>query len=480
MNKLKQINNREKLKTILLVFLFFSNLFFLFFNFNLINLDNLYINKFNDEELNSLTRIAVKNTIKPSKTFLHFGKYSDIDEGNHTIIFEESYNLYDDLKPVIKKAFSKQLNIEEIDYEDYINKRDKKSIEFQFKNALSYEFFELSLGLDDSNISKLQEIKQILIPILDDERVYIMTKDLKTYSIEAISQREIEILSSKYYKISESEYKRYYSIKYLYKINNNLLISIDNPEKLPYLTSKSIKDFDKEENIMFLAEQFLGSNLDFAKQIKETSGASSFIYGLGEKTLRISAGGDIEYKNESIQGHNKNLKEAYNSVVNWINKLNIDYSNLYISDYEEIYINNNKLYKFVFDYKLNGYNIKSKESDYALEIAAIKDDVYIFKSNIKTTGRVIYTDNGDNEKEQILNIDMILGKNLNLIKSIQGYLGFRDQEASTYMFGSLKDVNIIYFESASDIYFPSWYIEIDDTYYIFDIYKGEVLKYGKL
>ncbi len=476
MNKLKQINNREKLKTILLVFLFFSNLFFLFFNFNLINLDSFYMKKINDEELNSLTRIAVKNTIKPSKTFAHFSGGA----GNHTIIFEESYDLYDDLKPVIKKAFSKQLNIEEIDYEDFINKRDKRSIEFQFKDGLSYEFFELSLGLDDSNISEVQDIKHILIPILDDERVYIMTKDLKTYSIRSISQKEKEILKSKRVVIENSYYKTYYSIKSLYNINNDLLISIDNPQKLPFLTSKPIKDFDKEENIMFLAEQFLGSNLDFAKRIKETSGASSFIYGLGEKTLRISVSGDIEYKNESIQGHNKNLKEAYNASINWINKLNIDYSNIYISNYEEINVNNNKLYKFVFDYKLNGYNVKTKEVDYALEIAATKDDVYIFKSHIKTPGRVIHAGGDIEDNSQMLNLDMVLSKNLDVIKSVQGYLGFKDEEASTYMFGSLKEVNMIYLKNENDIYFPCWYIEIDDTYYIFNIYTGGDLKHGKL
>lgn len=476
MNKLKQINNKEKLKTILLVFLFFSNLFFLFFNFNLINLDNLRMGKLNDEELNSLTRIAVKNTVKPSKTFVHFGGGA----GNHTVIFEESYDLYNDLKPVIKKSFSKELNIEEIDYEEYLLKKDKRSIEFQFKGGLSNEFFELSLGLEDSNISDLEDVTQILIPVLDDDRIYIETNESRYYSIKSISEKEREILASKRVVIENSYYERYYSIKSLYNINNDLLISIDNPKKLPFLTSKPIKDFDKEENIMFLAQKFLGSNLDFAKRIEETSGASSFIYGLGEKTLRVSVSGDIEYKNESIQGHNKNLKEAYNSSINWINKLNIDYSNLYIRDYEEISINNNKLYKFAFDYKLNGYNVKTKEVDYALEIAATKDDVYIFKSHIKTTGRVIHTSSENEEDNQMLNLDMVLSKNLDFIKSVQGYLGFKDEEASTYMFGSLKEVNMIYLKNTNDIYFPCWYIEIDDTYYIFNIYTGGDLKHGKL
>lgn len=476
MNKLKQINNKEKLKTILLVFLFFSNLFFLFFNFNLIKLDNLNIGKFNDEELNSLTRIAVKNTIKPTKTFIHFGGGA----GNHTVIFEESYNLYNDLKPVIKRSFLKELDLEEIDYEDYIIKKDKRSIEFQFKTGLSNEFFELCLGLEDSNISSVEDITQILIPVLDDDKVYIETKDSKYYAIKAISQKEREILASKRVVIENSYYKRYYSIKSLYNINNDLLISIDNPQKLPFLTSKPIKDFDKEENIMFLAQKFLGSNLDFAKRIKETSGASSFIYGLGEKTLRISVGGDIEYKNESIQGHNKNLKSAYNASINWINKLNIDYTNLYLSDYEELQINNNKLYKFYFDYKLNGYNIKTKEVDHALEIAATNDDVYVFKSYIKTPGRVIHTSKDSEDNSQMLNLDMVLSKNLDFIKSVQGYLGFKDEEASTYMFGSLKEVNMIYLKNTNDIYFPCWYIEIDDTYYIFNIYTGGDLKHGKL
>ncbi|WXR62889.1 hypothetical protein WG909_06685 [Peptostreptococcaceae bacterium AGR-M142] len=432
--------------------------------------------KLNDEELNSLTRIAVKNTVKPSKTFVHFGGGA----GNHTVIFEESYDLYNDLKPVIKKSFSKELNIEEIDYEEYLLKKDKRSIEFQFKGGLSNEFFELSLGLEDSNISDLEDVTQIVIPVLDDDRIYIETNESRYYSIKSISEKEREILASKRVVIENSYYERYYSIKSLYNINNDLLISIDNPKKLPFLTSKPIKDFDKEENIMFLAQKFLGSNLDFAKRIEETSGASSFIYGLGEKTLRVSVSGDIEYKNESIQGHNKNLKEAYNSSINWINKLNIDYSNLYIRDYEEISINNNKLYKFAFDYKLNGYNVKTKEVDYALEIAATKDDVYIFKSHIKTTGRVIHTSSENEEDNQMLNLDMVLSKNLDFIKSVQGYLGFKDEEASTYMFGSLKEVNMIYLKNTNDIYFPCWYIEIDDTYYIFNIYTGGDLKHGKL
>lgn len=447
---------REKIKTLTLILLFTISISLIFLDTNLskytMDLKKLYMN-------NIITEEDLNFVIKPQRIFIHFGG------GNNTEIIYNKDVYWIESKNILKEFLNKESKIQEINYKEYNFKKNIKSIELIFFKGMDGNILNKAIYAHNSPISNIKGIIEILIPLVDDKGVYFLTDKNKVFKIESDYVKDIEIVN----ELEKSDYTQYYTIHSIFdKIENNTMLPLSIENNYVKLKAKNYFNFENDEYIDKIAARFFNEKYAFTSRTVDTNGINTFVYGYGEKVLRIDPNGYIEYLNETVNDKELNKEDALIKALNFLRSQYIDINGLYVSNIKESTIKGKKSYSFGFSYLIKNLKVKTYDIKYPIEVTIIGDRVYSYKSILKV---VEYSLNSDHDNH-IMTYQEILDKNFKVFKKDLGYLTGEDA------FENLEDIELVYFLNENDTFIPAWHLIIGKKNYIFDAYKGEILRYG--
>jgi hypothetical protein len=444
--------SKEKFKTFTLGILFFMSAFLLLLNISLVGF------KFDLKKIYGSTNIKynIYSVIRPYRVFVYFGGGKSSTE-----VLDTQDEYWNQIKIILKQELSKQKKISEISYNDYLSKKKMKAIEANFIEGLDVDLINKSIFLNESSISDIKDVCEILIPLVDDKSIYFLNKEHKVYKVDLDKVKHIDLVD----RLEKRGYTEYMTVDSLFTIDNDTLIPIK-LEGISYytITSKNIIDVKDDRLVQKIGENILGKKYDFTNRIVEKNGNNTFIYGYGEKTLRLYNNGYIEFLNEDIENKNIGLDESLNISLNFLAKQNIDIDNLSLYSIRKNSINNINSYEFNFYYKMDDLKIKTNNLFNPIQITIAGEDIYSYKGVLKEVDEIAKR----NKDKNIIPLEQILDMNFSLLKQDLNYQG------GVEVWKNIKKVELIYFSKDSH-FIPSWEVTIGDKVYIFDAYKGDVL-----
>ncbi|PAB60169.1 hypothetical protein [Anaeromicrobium sediminis] len=478
--------NRERLKSVILVGLFTLSIGLnthVGINFSDNNVLNA-LQKTTPQEVNIASSVKenLVNIISPQRYIVSFGG------GLHTIIHYDTHDIWKTLAESIQESY-KEENVLEVEYETWQTAKNHKSIELEFDYVFPVKDLGETLKINAKG-KVIESLNKVLVSQLDS-RVYVAdTLKGQYYAISNILN--IDDILKKIDNIEKSDYKTYYNIADIYGVNNNNLMpeAFPNVEKIK--VEKEIMPTNERQAEAY-AETFFGNNLDFIRKIKETSGTIVYMYGYGQRVLRIEDTGRIEYIEEidpQLSSEKTSLDEAFKVAVNFVSTHGNTVGNkIYLRDIQEIVEQNKDGYSFFFGYKLNnlplyakGVGIKSEVVD-PIEVRVVGKQVVLYKRIVKNEKNVMKF--LEEETTSMLKARQVIDLNFTTIKNdyIQekprrGYtVNFKD--VSKNILEEIENVEIAYYdyeEKYKNELSPIWIIKNSVKTYYIDAYTGEIVE----
>lgn len=507
---------RERFKSILLILLFVVSLSLtqrLWFDLPFGEVISLSNNK-NIKEID----VDVTDILSPQSFTVSFGG------GDHTVFFSEPYEvwnitkadqkkevwIWETAKLVLRDYLKNDYDIEEIDEDEWKKIKKFKSIKLDFACEVPGNSLISLLSGKDSNMSKIKDkVNTILIPATEEERanVYLGNSEVNRYLKLTGSNmnEEIKGLIENIYEVGERKgYISYYTIEDIFAVENDVLTpvfdeidirsSIKNVNELDLLGEDSYADekgllsiksystrnqIDVSNNVYIRskAQQFFGESFDFVKEITEVDGTIIYMYGYGDKALKINRNGTLEYI-EKTNKENSQAKLDFLDSLKYASKFVTDKGdwpvnkeNAYLYDYEVTEENNEKSYVFYFAYRLHGLpvHIPDEDKNRGIEVKVTGEQVTYYQRIVRVAGQQL-----DNKETIIPSINTVWEKNSTSIKS--NYLRENQLEGDKIedfkISEKIRNIQLCYF-LYQDKLIPVWEITIDNIVYYFDLYNGE-------
>lgn len=487
---------KEKFKSVLLVLLFIVSLtltqrlwFYLPFG-GVISIAN-------NADLQEID-IDVTDILSPQSFFISFGG------GYHTVFFAEPYevwnistppeakkqiSIWDTGKTVLNSYLGNDYIYQEITLEEWKKINKFKSIRMNFAAAIPGDSFINALSGGAREFSEIEEsINTVLIPATEGEgrNIYIGNYDDNRYYklTGTLVGTEVRTLIESIEKnVDDRGYMYYVSLKDIFPdVNNDVLAPLFVETTIPSYRAINQIDASDNANVRSIANQFFGVSFDFVKEITEINGTYIYMYGYGEKALKVNKNGILEYME-------KNDKEKTTPALDFLDSLKyatkfvgekikwpVNIENAYLSGYEEIERDNEKGYRFSFNYRLNGLPVFIPDigGDKGIVVEVVGKQVTNYKGIVKRSGKKL--DGKSDTEKQILSIVEVLKRHSHMMKS--NYIKFLDKELNQDKIDALDIVELIdriglsYYSDRDDILKPVWEITVDDIVYYFDLYTG--------
>jgi hypothetical protein len=213
------------------------------------------------------------------------------------------------------------------------------------------------------------------------------------------------------------------------------------------------------------------------------------MYGYGEKALRLSDNGEIEYK-EKLTGSKLN-ENSYifdlNLAIKAATKFGESIQSMYLSGYEEEKNEKDTIRTFYFNYRIKELSVyrSGAKLGNAFKIEVVNGQVTLIKKNIRRYIKALEVDT----EIKVYSVDEVIEKNSDLI--LNNYirdnsLVFNSEKQSIYgyeILQDIKDIDLVYFldpNSDSSEVEPAWKIAINETLYCFSLYEGTPLSVEKI
>ncbi|SNS53306.1 Two-component signal transduction system YycFG, regulatory protein YycH [Anaerovirgula multivorans] len=408
----------------------------------------------------------------PEQAIISFGN------NNYTIISSNMEGIWRETRDVLSQYFNGEPEVTPSTYEKYRENSRLKSIELQFgKNIPSVLVSSVLDTVDNKVVSSIKEISSILIPTLNRGIIYIVGKDNNIYEIKLDDYAENRQLMAYIDNLQTTNYVRYYPL--FADVGNYTVMPLNYEKSTPKVFVESEIKVDDEEAVIERAKSFFNENLDFVKTIKETSGAVVFMYGYGEKGVRINNRGRLEYTEEVGSITSNNVLTALDAAIDFA----IDHGGFPEDSYlKEIKQEDKKGYYFGFGYRIEGLPVVFNNPNLAhpLEIEVYGDKVKNYRSFVREE----MTLGNFSTSEPTLLPQKIIEDHIELLKA--DYLidteetQFLDEkEILNYIEKNISKAELVYYdemeETTRQLLTPAWRIKIDKRVYYFNSYDGELL-----
>lgn len=426
-----------------------------------------------------------KKVIAPKKIIVSFGA-GDRKKNYYTILTANTDLVWEESKNIIRDFFIQDPQITPIEYEDYIQYNTLKSIELEFANNIpTILISSIFDSLDNKIVKNIREVKKILVPAFNRGTIYMVEDRDRVYEIKLSDYGENPNLLAFIDQIEGTEYIKYHPISSLFEeLGDNYTVMPINYRLLavqPYVESQI--DVNDEAALIEGSKGFFNQSLDFVKTIRETSGAVVYIYGYGEKSVRINNKGALEYNEEIGNIFSTNIVTSLDAAIAFINRTGGLAKDVYLKDVENITSGQNKGYKFSFGYCIGGLPVEFNRNKIENPI-----EIEVYGSKVKTYRSLIRKEmniQGLNLAERGFYFPNIIESNINQLKLQY----FTRQDGNTEEVGKeqgvlhilkdIEDIQLVYFDTVEvdkrQLLKPSWKIKIKDGIYYFDGYTGELI-----
>lgn len=464
----------EKLKIIVILFLFFSMLVLI--------ADIWEIKIYKDYSIDLSNDINKYNLISPFQIRVNFS----VDKKT-----EFYYDKNDLFMRNSKKICNMILNYNEINKisaVEYSKKSNLKSLEFEFFSPINVEYFVAFLTFQEKKVKKdFEYIKEIKILNEKNNILYLFDGknyfELKTDEIIDVS-KEIDLLKSEKY----SEYQ-YFQKRFLINNNKNKNVYIpkdDIQDVFQYKIVPSLKKSDdfslKNFEIKKIATNIFGAQINFVKSAYDTDSSLVLMYGYGNKILKFKRDSIIEFINnkESLRKNKDFILNEVKSVINILHLLeNNNKKNLKILKIEQNNDENDNRITNIYFYEIvDGLPvIYSNLEDYNRMKLLNSEINYVKYNNVNYDYKYKYFDiiGNSNRNDQVFKI-------LNDINNFEIFKNdfkiYNDLETVTEfdILSEIDDFYLIYFENKEYLK-PYFVLVINNISYIIDFNTLKILKF---
>lgn len=454
--------------------------------------ENLSIAKVFNKNTNRKTLLDYQergDIIFPENITVSFGS-GDRRKNHYTIISENLDIVWGQSRNILKEYFLGEPEIKQIDYETYIEGNILKSIELEFgENIPTILVSSIFNSLENKIVRNIKEIKRILIPAFNRGTIYAMDNDTNAYEIRLKNFEDNRSLVEFIDKLEGEKYIKYHPIFSLFdELEGNytpMPINYSLSNEQVYVENEI--DIQDEAILIGQSKAFFNENFDFVKTVRETNGGIVYIYGYGEKSVRINKEGILEYNEEIGNISSVDVVSSLDAAINFISRTSGFPQGVYLNNIEKITSGKNKGYKFSFGYRIEGLPVELNHIKMVdpIEIEVYGDRIKRYRRLVREPIHILQ---GEDMEQTILYFPNIIEENINYLKAqyfeedqVEEEL---DDERTLDILKNIKEVKMVYIDSAEEgqqqIMIPSWKIKIKEDNYYFNIHTGRLINGNSL
>ncbi len=392
---------------------------------------------------NALDLEQARNSfVSPIRVLMGFGGGRSLNRFYSVLSFNDIKSAWLLSKNVLEPFFAGDPYIELVSSDTYYENMANRFIELEFGDNISSVLVSSVFNKSDSKIIRnIREIKKIMIPANNTGIIYIIGKDSNCFRIVLDNYSNEELIS--YINAYEAgDFVKYNAVFY-YVGNYHVVmpLSINIPMSQIYVESEI--DITNDAQLAEKSRSFF-RNIDFIKTIKETTGTVVYLYGYGEKSLRINNRGRLEYREEFDPVPSTNVKKALDTALIYMHQQGDMADNLFLREIKEIEYKGRKGFSFGFGYHLEGYPVyfNSSGMSNAIEIEVVGNQIRGYRTFLREKMNI----------PAVTKLEPIILPH-NLIEMIiENYLaesdGLVDRESvRTDVLKSISEVQLVYFDS---------------------------------
>ncbi|SET01398.1 Two-component signal transduction system YycFG, regulatory protein YycH [Natronincola peptidivorans] len=466
--------NREQLKTLILTLLIIMSVVFtqqIWFHSPIAILQSEASSQ--ERQLKNIEK--KKEVIMPKRGIVSFGN------NYHTIISTDIEELWTASKVILEDFFTGEPEVISTTYDKYRENNRLKSIELEFgKNISSVLVGSVFDTVDNKIVMNIKEVKKILIPALNRGVIYIVGKEDHVYEVKLDNHQENRFLLALIDDLQTANHIKYYPL--FADVDNYTVMPLSYQQSTPQVFVESNINVENEQMVIEEVKSFFNESLDFVKTIRETSGAIVFMYGYGEKGVRINNRGRLEYTEEIRNFSSSNVVTALEIAIEFVEDHGGFPEDAYL---KEIRYEEKKGYYFGFGYRIEGLPVAFNSGNLAhpIEIEVYGDKVRSYRSlirkgkNLPNVSPTNYT----------LLPQKIIEDHIELLKA--DYLAdieekdlLEEKEILNYIERNIAQMELVYYDTLEDariqLLIPTWKIKINKRVYYFSSYDGKLLHSG--
>jgi hypothetical protein len=383
-----------------------------------------------------------------------------------------------------------------------------KAVRFVMPFSMSVGQFQ-SLLLEEEPVSSLQGIffDTIILPINEDQKIYIGNMGSGDHYLLSGVKRDVYLDSLMIQYENDDNMVDGKTIEELYApskvlakegelfVTNQLLFPTGNIPTFSFVRVKDELEVSNlsEQALTAYVEKAFGSRNDFLKKIEDIDGSLVYLYGYGDRALRIGKDGVITYKKRYEKQASSDVysfKEGVAVAVNELQNYGALPKGYYLSGYKEFKDKEgNDVRQYAFNYELENLSLFLEEDVTGQpmiveitgkQITSVKRKISEYVSNF-SVGEIW------DEPMPMLeifdaNFDVISANFAKSDYKAESGLGITLEEDPNLALEILQNIEILdltYYgnSSKSESLVPAWHIKIGSNRYIINIYSGEILKW---
>lgn len=420
---------------------------------------------------------------------------------------EIKQNLWQESQKYIKN-YVEYLEIDRISQEDWSTAVKSKGVRFVMPFTMTIQQLQDMLIEKQSGIGTDNRVfDTIIVPVNDDEHMYFgLSSEGQYYRLTGVKRDPyLDTLLTQ----AKSETNAYdtKTIEELYapskKLSvpgepfriNQVFFPVDQVDSIPFVRVKDeivLSELSETELKNYVSKAF-NNRYDFLKRIEDIDGSVVYLYGYGDRALKIGTDGVIRYKNLFEKTPNASALSFKEGLAVSVKELQ-NYGELpqgfYLSEYEEnkdTAGNNVKRYGFSYEMENLPVFLGSDNRGQSMMVEITENQVTNVErklSNYVSTFSIgeIWDEPMNVLSLVELNYDILSENFVNTdykpkISAAPGEE--KDINLAFEVLQNIKEVEMVYYLNVnqSESLIPAWHIVVGSHQYIINIYSGEILKW---
>lgn len=431
----------------------------------------------------------IEDVMSPQSYVISFGG------GLHTGVFDVATQdkIWTIVKGILKQSLSTGKS-EMIDDADWTTAFNNRGLTFHMPFQHDASLLSALTGADIK--VSLKTVDTILVTFEPDPVVYLGNVRAREYVKLAMGEDLTDAMVTGGQVIQEiinqaekSGYIEFRTLESIYSIKKSLNVEETNNALIPILPVETFKPFVMKnaaatgsfspEETRSLAANAFGSDLSFVKKIEDSDGSIIYLYGYGEKALKVNVDGSLEFKQtRPLDKKSVTFKEALSIALESITQHGQKLDSLVLNDFQFIDTQDATQYEFRFTFMMAGIplHIMNGENRYPIVVRIENGSV----TQLTINGNASMWTDAESIRESKA-IEEILDQNY-MIFSADNPLKGQEEKDRTYSYrllDRLSVVDIVYYlkvDGDVSIAYPCWKVELGDTRYFFDWYDGTLIE----
>lgn len=284
------------------------------------------------------TEADIWKVLRPVKNII---KYDD----KYTVLYSDEKGLWQEALNVINDSFndSKSTFTETTAF-------PSQYLKFDFNTNIPVEIFTTHMKIENNDVkSIIKSIKNVIIDLKDSNSIYIYNgeNNIKVTSNDSSSKKLTDIV-----RTINLETKTKYSMQE--KAGGETIqvpVPLEQTALNPVFVQSELDVFDID-TINEIARDYFRNDYDYVRKSVEVSGNLVYVYRT-EKILKINEDGLLDFYDASIEpDKGVNVYKSFAAAVNFIEEFLGFPENGYLSNVENILLEGNDGYRFIFSYNI--------------------------------------------------------------------------------------------------------------------------------